>query len=79
MEGNLLNNFGIEGSSNFSLKFWRKFNLKKAKRNCLESWRSRARRRPRTATSAAPYPVRAHTLRRQQTQRSEARIGDTMH
>jgi hypothetical protein len=42
VEGNLLNNFGIKGSSHFSLNFWRKFSLKKAKRNYLESRRSRA-------------------------------------
>jgi hypothetical protein len=79
VEGKLLNNFGIQGLGHFSLKFWRKFSLKKAKRNCLESWRSRARCRPRAATSAAPYPARARTPRHRQTQRSEARAGDTMH
>jgi hypothetical protein len=64
VEGNLLNNFGIQGSGHFSLNFWRKFGLKKAKRNFLDSRRSRARRRPRAATSATPYPTRACTTRR---------------
>jgi hypothetical protein len=45
----------------------------------LESWLSRARRCPRAATSAAPYPARARTTRHRQTQRSEARTGDTVH
>jgi hypothetical protein len=79
VEGNLLNNFGIQGSGHFSLNFWRKFSLKKAKRNCLESRRSRARHRPRATTSATPYPARARTPRRWQTQQSEARAGDTVH
>jgi hypothetical protein len=63
VEGNLLKNFGIQGSGHFSFNFWQKLSLKKAKRNCQESWRSRARRRPRDATSAAPYPARARTPR----------------
>jgi hypothetical protein len=65
VEGNLLNNFGIQGSGHISLNFWRKFSLKKAKRNCLESRCSRARRHPRTATSVAPYPARTRTPRHQ--------------
>jgi hypothetical protein len=79
VEGSLLNNFGIQGSGHFSLKFWRKFSLKKAKCKCLESWHSRARRRPRASMTAVPYPARARTLRRRQTQRFEARAGDTVH
>jgi hypothetical protein len=59
--GNLLNNFGIQGSGHFSLNFWRKLSLKKAKRNCLESRRSRARRHPRAATLAAVPGPRTHT------------------
>jgi hypothetical protein len=54
VEGNLLNNFGIQGSGHFSLNFWGKRNLRRAKRNCLESRHPRARRRPRATTSAAP-------------------------
>jgi hypothetical protein len=42
VEGNSLNNLGIQGLGHFSLNFWRKFSLKKAQRNCLESRRSRA-------------------------------------
>jgi hypothetical protein len=64
VEGYLLNNFGIQGSGHFSLNFWRKFGLKKAKRNRLDSRRSRARHRPRAATSATPYPARERTPRR---------------
>jgi hypothetical protein len=64
VDGNLLNNFGIQGSGHFSSNFWRKFGWKKAKRNCLDSRRPRARRRPRAATSATPYPARACTPRR---------------
>jgi hypothetical protein len=79
VEGNLLNNFGIQGLGHFSLNVWRKFGLNKAKRNCLDSRRSRARRRPRAATSVTPYPAPARTPRRRQTQRSEARVGDTVH
>jgi hypothetical protein len=79
VEGNLLNNFGIQGSGHFSLNFWRKFGLKKSKRNCLDSRHSRARRHSRAAMSATPYPARSRTPRRRQTQRSEARAGDTVH
>jgi hypothetical protein len=64
VEGNLLNNFGIQGSSHSSSNFWRKFGWKKAKRNYLDSRRPRARRRPRAAMSATPYPARARTPRR---------------
>jgi hypothetical protein len=64
VEGNLLNNFSIQGSGHFSLNFWRKFGLIKAKCNCLDNRRSHARRRPRAATSGTPYPARVRTPRR---------------
>jgi hypothetical protein len=75
----LLNNFGIQSLEHSCLNFWRKFGLKRAKRNESGNRRYHAQRRPRAATSAPPYPARARTSRRRKTPRSEAHAAATVH
>jgi hypothetical protein len=73
VEGNLLDNFGMQSLEYFCLNFWRKLDLKRAKRNGFEHWSSRARRRTARRHVGASYPGCACTPRRRSDRRSEAR------
>jgi hypothetical protein len=72
VQGELLSNFHIQQSMHFGFENWRKVESKRDKWNCVWIGRTRARRRPRAATSTSPYLGRARTPRHRWTQRSEA-------
>jgi hypothetical protein len=75
VEGNLLDNFGIQSFAHFCLYFWRKLDWKIAKRDDFDHQRSRARRRTARRHVGAPYPCCARTPRHRRTHRSMRHAG----